>query len=404
MDKKLKQKIRLVLIITVVLSFSFIAVEMRSVRVRDIQRNSYGKGSKKETFEVIVADERLEETVDIEVGERRYSEEEVKKIFRRTMDELERIVLGNNKTVDHVEEDLNLIRMMPDKPIAVTWETSRSDIINSFGEIQEENLTENGELVELRGLLNYGEQECLYVVNVMVYPKTLTGEEGILKRLKGMAAEADERSREEQNVQLPKEIDGQAVIWEREKEYKGVWILALGVAAAFMVWLQEKQKLQKEKADREKQMRLDYPEIVSQISLLVGAGMTVKNAWGRIIGHYRERQGNKEGRYAYEEMENTLREMQSGITEAECYERFGRRCGIACYMKLGTLLSQNLRKGTKGLVEVLARETGQALEERRQTAKRQGEETGTKLLLPMSLMLVVVLIIVIVPAFLSITF
>ena len=400
MDKKLKQKIRLVLIITVVLSFSFIAVEMRSVRVRDIQRNSYGKGSKKETFEVIVADERLEETVDIEVGERRYSEEEVKKIFRRTMDELEQIILGNNKTVDHVEEDLNLIRMMPDKPIAVTWETSRSDIINSFGEIQEENLTENGELVELRGLLNYGEQECLYVVNVMVYPKTLTGEEGILKRLKGMAAEADERSREEQNVQLPKEIDGQAVIWEREKEYKGVWILALGVAAAFMVWLQEKQKLQKEKADREKQMRLDYPEIVSQISLLVGAGMTVKNAWGRIIGHYRERQGNKEARYAYEEMENTLREMQSGITEAECYERFGRRCGIACYMKLGTLLSQNLRKGTKGLVEVLAGETGQALEERRQTAKRQGEETGTKLLLPMSLMLVVVLIIVIVPAFL----
>lgn len=404
MDKKLKQKIRLVLIITVVLSFSFIAVEMRSVRVRDIQRNSYGKGSKKETFEVIVADERLEETVDIEVGERRYSEEEVKKIFRRTMDELEQIILGNNTTVDHVEEDLNLIRMMPDKPIAVTWETSRSDIINSFGEIQEENLTENGELVELRGLLNYGEQECLYVVNVMVYPKTLTGEEGILKRLKGMAAEADERSREEQNVQLPKEIDGQAVIWEREKEYKGVWILALGVAAAFMVWLQEKQKLQKEKADREKQMRLDYPEIVSQISLLVGAGMTVKNAWGRIIGHYRERQGNKEARYAYEEMENTLREMQSGITEAECYERFGRRCGIACYMKLGTLLSQNLRKGTKGLVEVLAGETGQALEERRQTAKRQGEETGTKLLLPMSLMLVVVLIIVIVPAFLSITF
>lgn len=404
MDRKLKQKIRLVLIITVVLSFFFIAVEMRSVRVRDIQRNSYGKGSKKETFEVIVADERLEETVDIEVGERRYSEEEVKKIFRRTMDELEQIVLGNNKTVDHVEEDLNLIRMMPDKPIAITWETSRSDIINSFGEIQEENLTENGELVELRGLLNYGEQECLYVVNVMVYPKTLTGEKGILERLKGMVAETDERSREEQNVQLPKEIDGRAVIWEREKEYKGVWILALGVAAAFMVWLQEKQRVQKEKADREKQMRLDYPEIVSQISLLVGAGMTVKNAWGRIIGHYRERQGNKEGRFAYEEMENTLREMQSGITEAECYERFGRRCGIACYMKLGTLLSQNLRKGTKGLVEVLAGETGQALEERRQTAKRQGEEAGTKLLLPMSLMLVVVLIIVIVPAFLSITF
>ena len=64
-------------------------------------------------------------------------------------------------------------------------------------------------------------------------------------------------------------------------------------------------------------------------------------------------------------------------------------------------MSQNLRKGTKGLTELLKLEARQAFEERKAQAKRLGEEAGTKLLLPMFLMLAVVLVIVIVPAFLT---
>ncbi len=65
-------------------------------------------------------------------------------------------------------------------------------------------------------------------------------------------------------------------------------------------------------------------------------------------------------------------------------------------------MSQNLRKGTKGLTQMLRMEAIQAFEERKARAKRLGEEAGTKLLAPMFLMLAVVLVIVIVPAFLSI--
>ena len=72
------------------------------------------------------------------------------------------------------------------------------------------------------------------------------------------------------------------------------------------------------------------------------------------------------------------------------------------YMRLGALLSQNLRKGTRGLTQMLRMEAIQAFEERKARAKRLGEEAGTKLLAPMFLMLAVVLVIVIVPAFLSI--
>ena len=51
---------------------------------------------------------------------------------------------------------------------------------------------------------------------------------------------------------------------------------------------------------------------------------------------------------------------------------------------------------------MLKLEAIQAFEERKARAKRLGEEAGTKLLLPMFLMLAIVLVIVIVPAFLSV--
>jgi hypothetical protein len=41
----------------------------------------------------------------------------------------------------------------------------------------------------------------------------------------------------------------------------------------------------------------------------------------------------------------------------------------------------------------------EAFEERKETAKRLGEEAGTKLLIPMMIMLVLVLVIIMVPAF-----
>ena len=84
------------------------------------------------------------------------------------------------------------------------------------------------------------------------------------------------------------------------------------------------------------------------------------------------------------------------------YENYGTRCGISVYKKFGMMLSQNLRKGTKGLTELLGREAEDAFEERKNLAKKIGEEAGTKLMIPMFLMLIIVFAMVIVPAFFSI--
>ena len=87
------------------------------------------------------------------------------------------------------------------------------------------------------------------------------------------------------------------------------------------------------------------------------------------------------------------------MSEAQAYELFGKRTGLLQYMKFCTLIVQNLRKGSEDLLDILEYEVTDAFRERKESAKALGEEAGTKLLMPMMLMLVVVFAIILYAAF-----
>ncbi|MDE7404570.1 MAG: secretion protein F, partial [Lachnospiraceae bacterium] len=60
-----------------------------------------------------------------------------------------------------------------------------------------------------------------------------------------------------------------------------------------------------------------------------------------------------------------------------------------------------LKPGNGQLLTLLAQEADGAQEDRRNMAKKAGEEAGTRLLFPMMLMLVVVMFLVLLPAYLD---
>ena len=117
--------------------------------------------------------------------------------------------------------------------------------------------------------------------------------------------------------------------------------------------------------------------------------MTVGGAWKRIATVYENKRQIRAVPQMplYEEMLITCREIEGGISEEQAYERFGERCGERKFRKLGNLLTQNLRKGSRGLTVLLAQEVEESYEERKSEARKYGEEAGTKLLLPMVLMM-----------------
>ena len=371
-----------------------------------INREDYGGNSVNHQLQMQIEDEKSE-NVEIQVSPRMYSEEEVQSLFRQAMNKLDQVILGENETADHVVKPLCFPQELEGYPIAISWEPGRYDVMDMNGRINQDAVLEEdpegeGVLVKITGILRYGTEEAAYNTQVLVFAD-VEETETIRNQVLNAARQAEEVSREEKSFVLPEQVNGRTVRWRFRKESKVMPVLMLGAVICVFLVVQERQKKEKQRKDRKEQMLFDYPEIVSQFTMLMGAGMTAKNVWKKITADYcgqKERGGRV--RDAYEEMVITLQEMQSGIPEAECYERFAARCGLVPYMKMGALLSQNLRKGAKGTSDMLKMEAIQAMEDRKSRARRLGEEAGVKLLLPMLLMLVIVLVIVVVPAFLSI--
>lgn len=372
--------------------------------VEEITRKTYGKGKRTEELRVEGKDRVLGE-IPIEVTEQVYGEQEISQVLKQAVKKMDSLILGENVSLDHVDRDLNLLTEIPGKPIDVTWKLDRYDVINIYGKLKEDKLVSEGTPVKLTAILTYREdveKQILYECMAMVYPR-MTGSDGaLLEKVRRTVAEKDQDTRESGTLTLPKQVDGQEIHFYTVMNWRGAVIMAAAVVISVLFFALDKQNEIKEKQARQKQMCLDYPEVISKLTLLLGAGMTVRKAWIKIVNDYDSRIKQQGKRAVYEEMKYTCRQMDGGVPEAECYEKFGRRCGTQEYMRFGALLSQNLRKGTKGLNDLLRLEAIQSFEERKARARRLGEEAGTKLLLPMFLMLAEVLVIVVVPAFFTV--
>lgn len=399
---KTGKRMFLVLFASNTIALSLFAVNLMGVSdPGKIQRNSYGKGNRVEEYEITIGDQLKNEPFTVEVRERKYTERETREMFRQVMKELDQIILGDNQSLDRVETDLNLVTSLEEYPVQIQWELDSYDVMNVYGEIQQEQTKESGTLVKLQGTLTYEEEEAFYITNAMVYPKAKNKKEKLLAGVQKLLDAEEERTKEKEYFSLPDKIGEERIQWTKKTDMRGYYVLCLGLVSAGLVLALKKQNQLKEEKVRKEQMLTDYPEIINKFTLLLSTGMTVKNVWERIVLNYEEQKTVTGVRAAYEEMRCTYYEMKGGISEIEAYERFGRRCGVSVYIKFGALLAQNLRKGTKGIAGLLQMESIQAFENRKTRAKRLGEEASTKLLVPMFGMLAVVLVIVIVPAFLS---
>ncbi len=365
-----------------------------------INRNSYGEGDREEELEVTIGD--TEGTMTVKVGEQEYSQEELEKVFEEAGEKLEVLVLGENQSLDEVRSSLNLINKIPDTGITVSWELDNYEVMNLQGDLKQENLTDEGTLLKLTALLSYKEEVAEFTFYARLYPPKLNQTEKLLKKLDEELARLDEETKQEDRLLLPSEVDGVPVIWSYGRNFRAVALLLIGIAMTLFLYVSEQEKRKDQKKKREVQMALDYPQMVSKLTLYLGAGMTVRKAWYRIAEEYDRQKQEKGRREVYEEMIYTMHEIQGGGSEGECYERFGERCALPVYKKFGAMLSQNLKKGTKGLASLLKQEADNAFEERKSLARRLGEEAGTKMLIPMFLMLAVVLVMIVVPAFFSI--
>lgn len=341
--------------------------------------------------------------VTIPVGERQYTKKETDELFDRLLPELSGRILGKNKSLEAVRSNLSLIRTFDPYGLSIQWESEDADLIDSFGEVHNKGLEKDGKTVWMQADITDGSYSRQYQMRVKVLPPALTLEQQAGEMLKEACGRLDQQQQTSDVLKLPKTLEGKQLSYYMEEGADYSAIPVLGILLAVLIAARRKASAQNEKKRREQQLLLDYSEIVSKFMVFTGAGMTVRTAWERITEGYEAvlKKGEKRKRPAYEEMCRTAVQLHSGTPEGLAYEQFGQRCRLQPYVKLAALLEQNRKTGGRNLKSALELEMVSAFEQRKNLAKKLGEEAATKLLLPLFLMLGVVMVMIVVPAFLA---
>lgn len=363
-----------------------------------IRRPEYGEGDLETEFSARV-EGKDPVFVPILIQERSYTEEEREAIFEEVLGELEKTILGENESFDQIRTDLNLPAEFWDGKVTAEWEIEPLCYLDYEGHFVEEPPLK-GKEVMLRVKLCLQEEERIREFPMKLLPPEKTEEEQEAARLSDLVKKAGEENLTNREVTLPGMVEEKAVSWGTVQKSPLPFGILLLIVGLLYLYMEEDQKLEKEEKQRKRQLVMDYPMILYKMSMLLGAGMTIRGAFTKIAYHYRE-QGGKEIRYAYEEMLLACYEMQKGIGERTAYENFGQHCRDLRYLKFAMMLSQNLRKGSEGLSEMLEEEARNGMEERKNLARKLGEEAGTRLLFPMMLMLVLVMAMLMIPAMIS---
>ena len=379
------------------ISFGWSIARRIDVPDQKLQRPDYGEGNRTEALKAEIDGEEVQ-TFEITVRERAYTEAEKQQRLDAAISELDGILQGENASLDEVRQDLVFPETMEDGAVEVSWTTVPYGVIDESGRLLGSEDVD-GVLVEIQGTLTCGGKEALYTAYAKVFPQEMPKEEQLHQSILNELSREDAENGSEAVLKLPAMVDGKQLYWLYGKENPAPKVLGLTALVIVVIWVGMDHQVHRQAEARQTQLLLDYPDLLWKLAMLLGAGMSMKGAFLRLAGQYqREKKGI---RYVYEELTCACYEMQSGIPEAEAYERFGRRCQLPEYIRLGTVLSQNLRKGTKGLNAMLEQEAAASLTERKNNARKLGEKAGTKLLFPMLLMLGIVLVILMVPAFLS---
>lgn len=362
-----------------------------------LPRNPAGESSY--TEEVQLHREGRKETVTVQVEPQDYTQEEVRTLFHDALEQLSQLILGDNKSMEHVDHDLNLIETIPNTNIAVSWTSDHPEYVDWEGTLSAQ-IPKEGAAVCLTAELSCQGETRIYKQYLTAFPSVEMNGDMLQAQVERAVEAQNDRAAEQ--LLLPEEILDQTVQWTREATHTGWILLGMGILAGVFYGVNQNNQEKTTLQERQRQMNLDYPQIVNKLILLMNAGMSMRKAFSKIALDYQlSLQRGKKQRCAYDEVLAAYREMESGVLETDAYQRFGDRCDNIHYKTFTTLLVQNLRKGSRELVHMLEREGLEAFEERKARARVLGEEAGTKLLLPMVLMFILVLVILMIPAYMS---
>ena len=341
--------------------------------------------------------------ITLNVSPRKYSKAEREALLQKVTDYIDQTLPGENTDLQHVETSLVFPDGFPGENVGIEWMPDDYNLIHQDGTLGELSDISLPAMTKVTAVIRYGEEILQqYEKDICIVSVKKTELEKLQDDLQAAIKEADKKSEEKLQLVLPKSVDGHAITWRYQIQSQMPLMILMCLIAVFCLLFYQEERLKEQLKHRTEQLLYDYPGFVYRMVLMLGAGMTTRRSWYQLMEDYeKDGESGKKEKWLYQELRYAHIQMQSVVPEIQAYIEFGKRTELHSYIKFMQLLTQYIRRGSKGMQELMLQEAEEAEKQRRDFAKQLGETAGTKLLLPMMLLLVIVLMIVMMPAFLS---
>ncbi len=377
-----------------------------------VQREDYD-GSEKE-IGVVLQSGTTEEEIYLTVSPRTLTKTQQTEKMQEAFTYLDDHIKGTNKSLDHVTDNLDITLDSKQFPFEEEIRPDDYSLLDEEGNIRndEDWLLEQGysESDIQAGIktgititLWYGTKSQEQYYEMVIFQKEKNYTEKLFADIRKQLMLEEQRTTHEDGFTIPAVMDTVSITPGDGGECTPIYVLICGFLICGLLILREKEAARQAEKQKQAQLLRCYPWFVNEMVLMLGAGMQVKNIIALLLADYEkeERKGADDREPLMAELLTANQSLHMGMPEQQVYYQLGRRLKLPCYIKLMTLLEQNVKRGTKGLSIFFEQEEAQALEDRKNLAKQYGEEAGTKLLGPMIILLLVIMLMIMIPAFMS---
>ena len=401
-----------------------------------IARSTYGTGKRSYSINIDAINLKNNMDFDISVSSKRYTREKADEKFAEKINEIKTVLLGNNVDFYNINTKLNYkttfddgikvsykfyplydeesgstIRFATDSNIEFEYYKKYQNLIDGSGNVHNENF---GSYEFCTGYIEYQLQAMVndsdtsyksekYVIPIKVVAKELSAEESFENSFKKEVTAIDKDSINEDTIDLPTTVNDFRIVYNDKMNLSFLLMPLLGIVVAGLLNVRDKEKIKEEIKNRKRRLELDFSQIVSKVLLYVSSGMTVRNSFIRLADIYRSelKKGDAKSSVAYDEIVVARNKLLNGYNEINAYEEMASNIGMRTYTRFLNIIIQSIKTGNKDLKSILNMEVQDALYERKQKAKKMGEEAATKLVLPLMMMLGIIMVVIMVPAFMG---
>lgn len=342
--------------------------------------------------------EETETTIDLKILPRVESEEECNALYEEFVNKLKQTILAENDSFDEIRTHLVFPEELEGYPFYVSYKVGSRDYISGNGEIIKQPENSIPIEIELTVSCEYFENEEI-ITGCLI--NTENREERFERKVREYLTEKNETNRTEDNFDLGEYIDGQSISWKVEKKSSIPKVLALCILAEGALFIENKAKKRENTKKRKEKIREDYPEFAVKYSLLYSAGLPPIRALERIAADAQRR--GKVGPL-YEELNIVLHENESGISASEALVKMAASCDSDEVKYFCGLICQNMRKGGKDIAKDIKKAAIESEKMRRDEFRKKAETAGTRLTVPMVILLVIVFVLIMYPAFTQFSF